>query len=287
MSDKRKTTHARHDRACCLAPGLYNSSARGKRQEPFDISIQYSQSTYNFIGPARLGADDLRVSLGLIALASIEQLAFNSKETNSETGRMLASVIRGIESDDGDSLVYCAAITTLYRLATEIGYSDDGGDQRRCILASLDRMAAVTIIHEDKKTRSTMDFLGYKLVKKTGKLLVAINPLIARAIWREAGFVHFDMTEVRALKSDPARILHLRLCASIDPGKRCKFNLDTLVGYIWSEPVTPGAHRRRRNILRDAIKEIEKLDGWQVLQTQKGYQISRPKCCANGNPLPC
>ena len=42
-----------------------------------------------------------------------------------------------------------------------------------------------------------------------------------------------DMSEVRALQTDPARIIHQRLCGWIDPGKSGRVELDTICGYVW------------------------------------------------------
>ena len=62
---------------------------------------------------------------------------------------------------------------------------------------------------------------------------MALNPLIARAVMGGAQHVRIDMDEVRALQTDPARLIHQRLCGWIDPGKSGRVELDTLCGYAW------------------------------------------------------
>lgn len=59
-------THARHDPAHCLAPGLFRSLKRGERKRSkLDVTYTYGKDSIRFWGPEPLGADDLRVLQGL------------------------------------------------------------------------------------------------------------------------------------------------------------------------------------------------------------------------------
>jgi hypothetical protein len=232
---------------------------------PLDIMYEAKHSSFHFKGPQRLGAEDLRVLQGAVALASMQQHSFDPRNPVSEHGRKLAKHITATNDGDDGELLYCVAITTVYRLAAEMGYSEDGGDQRRIIIDALDRMAQVTIFDNDESERYPMDFLGYHLLKTTGEILIAVNPQIARAIWREDNFVHIDMNEIRCLKSGPARILHQRICAIVDPGKERPFLIETLAGYVWPEEAhSASTMRTRRSTIRESISEIATLEGWRA-----------------------
>jgi hypothetical protein len=59
-------THACHDRAVVLAPGLFRSVARGGR-EGRPLTLQYAYGAgmmLHFAAPSLLGADDLRGKRG-------------------------------------------------------------------------------------------------------------------------------------------------------------------------------------------------------------------------------
>lgn len=274
MPSNTTTTHGRHSRYCCLAKGLFRSLQRGERKMPLNIVYEVKPSSFHFKGPQRLGAEDLRVLQGVVALASMQQHPFFPLNPRSEHGKKLANLIKATDNGDGEELLYCAAKTTVYRLAAEIGYSEDGGDQRRVIIDALDRMAQVTIVYDDESERYPMDFLGYHFMKSTGEILIAVNPQIARAIWREDNFVHIDMNEIRCLKSAPARILHQRLCAIVDPGKERPFFIKTLAGYVWPEEAySASTMRTRRATIREVIVEIGTLEGWRVSQMGKNKVV--------------
>lgn len=59
-------THARHDPAHCLAPGLFRSLKRGDRKKlKLDVTYPYGEGEQiEFSGPEPLGADDLRILQG-------------------------------------------------------------------------------------------------------------------------------------------------------------------------------------------------------------------------------
>jgi hypothetical protein len=80
------------------------------------------------------------------------------------------------------------------------------------------------------------------------------------------------MDEVRKIKTGPARILHQRLCSIISQGQTKKILPETLMGYIWPDPITGSAKRRRMMTLRKALIEIANTGAWDI---KEGYQITR------------
>ena len=68
---KHDLSHARHDPAHCLAPGLFRALKRGERKHSkLDVIYDYGDGKrIEFSGPEPLGADDLRILQGLVAMA--------------------------------------------------------------------------------------------------------------------------------------------------------------------------------------------------------------------------
>jgi hypothetical protein len=82
-----------------------------------------------------------------------------------------------------------------------------------------------------------------------------------------AQHVRIDMDEVRALQTDPARLMHQRLCGWIDPGKSGRVELDTLCGYVWPEATNPEAQDATPSGSQGA-SELAAL-GWAVSEYAK------------------
>ncbi|MBJ3277049.1 replication protein C, partial [Salmonella enterica subsp. enterica serovar Derby] len=196
-----------------------------------------------FSGPEPLGADDLRILQGLVAMAGPGGLVL-SPEPQTEAGQQLRLFLEPKwEAFQQDAMV----VKGSYRaLAREIGYAnpDDTKPVRECI----ERLWKVSIIAQNGRKRQGFRLLSeYASDEQDGKLYVALNPLIARAVMGGAQHVRIDMDEVRALQTDPARLMHQRLCGWIDPGKSGRVELDTLCGYVWPGQATnPNTLKTRR-----------------------------------------
>jgi hypothetical protein len=100
--------------------------------------------------------------------------------------------------------------------------------------------------------------------------------MIAEAILPGGQHIRIDMDEVRALRSENARLIHQRLCAWINPGQTERVSLDTLCGYLHQNPVTGATLRKRHERLRHALDELQSL-GWLVTEYRKGmFEVQRP-----------
>ena len=144
---------------------------------------------------------------------------------------------------------------------------------RECI----ERLWKVSIIAQNGRKRQGFRLLSeYASDEQDGKLYVALNPLIARAVMGGGQHVRIDMDEVRALQTDPARLMHQRLCGWIDPGKSGRVGLDTLCGYIWPDEATnPNTLKTRRQTARKALAELAAV-GWTLNEYAKGkWEIKR------------
>jgi hypothetical protein len=273
---KHDLSHARHDPAHCLAPGLFRALKRGERKHSkLDVIYDYGDGKrIEFSGPEPLGADDLRILQGLVAMAGPNGLVLGP-EPKTEGGRQLRLFLEPKwEAVTADAMV----VKGSYRaLAREVGYQE-GGDQFRAIRECIERLWKVSIIAQNGRKRQGFRLLSeYASDDAEGRLYVALNPLIAQAVMGGGQHVRISMDEVRALESEAARLLHQRLCGWIDPGKTGKASIDTLCGYVWPSEASPSAMRKRRQRVREALPELEAL-GWSVVEFAAGkYDITRPK----------
>ena len=88
--NKHSLSHVRHDPAHCLAPGLFRALKRGERKRSkLDVTYDYGDGKrIEFSGPEPLGADDLRILQGLVAMAGPNGLVLGP-EPKTEGGRQL------------------------------------------------------------------------------------------------------------------------------------------------------------------------------------------------------
>lgn len=272
---KHDLTHARHDPAHCLAPGLFRSLKRGERKRSkLDVVYSYGDGKrIEFSGPEPLGVDDLRILQGLVAMAGPSGLML-SPEPQTEAGRQLRLFLEPKwEAVQQDAMV----VKGSYRaLAREVGYAniDDTRPVRDCI----ERLWKVSIIAQNGRKRQGFRLLSeYASDEQDGKLYVALNPLIARAVMG-GQHIRIDMVEVRALQTDPARLIHQRLCGFIDVGKSRRIELDTLCAYVWPHEATnPNTIKKRRQTARRALAELAAV-GWKLDEYAKGkWEIGRSK----------
>lgn len=278
---KHDLTHARHDPAHCLAPGLFRSLKPGERKRgKLDVVYDYGDGKrIEFSGPEPLGVDDLRILQGLVAMGGPSGLVL-SPEPQTEAGRQLRLFLEPKwEAVQQNAMV----VKGSYRsLAREVGYAniDDTRRVRDCI----ERLWKVSIIAQNGRTRQGFRLLSeYASDEQDGKLYVALNPLIARAIMG-GQHIRIDMAEVRKLQTDPSRLIHQRLCGWINPGKSRRADLDTLCSYVWPDRATNlNTIKKRRQTARKALAELAAV-GWKLDEYAKDkWEIWRSEAPNSGS----
>lgn len=274
-----RLTHARHDPAHCLAPLLFRSLQKGERgTSKLHVVYEFGSVHIEFKGPEPLGADDLRVLQGLVALAGPSTLLLNH-EPKQEAGVKVREKLHLSGNAEKEKAILIKSSFRL--LAREIGYSADSGRTLQAIRSSIERLWQVSIIVQSGKTRKGFRMLSeYCSVDGTGandgRLYVALNPRITEAVLSDRPFTRIDMNEVRKLKTDPARLLHQRLCGVIDPAKTKKITLEKLCSYVWSETKVGATVRQRKFKVRSALKELGGV-GWTIVEYEASkYSIKRP-----------
>lgn len=276
-------THARHDPAHVLAPGLFRSLAPGDRKRlKLDARYSHGQDALEFWGREPLGVDDLRVLQGLVAMAGPKGVILRSeaRDDASEGVRQLALDLFNppellAQADrESDALV---VRSTLRSLARAIGV-DEGGKGLTMLRRSIERLYSVTVIVERGRKRvGTRLLSSYASDEGTGDVYIALSPRLTQAILGDRQHVRIDLAEVRALKTDPARLIHQRLCGWIDQGKSGKATLTTLASYVWPDEGNPALVRFRRGRVRKALEELRGM-AWTVTEDKDGNcRIGRPR----------
>jgi len=272
-------THARHDPTHCLAPGLFRSLKRGDRKKlKLDVTYHYGEGEQaRFVGFEPLDAGDMRLLQGLIALGGPNGIILTA-EPKGDMGQQLRLFLEPkFDAAEQDGLVVRESIS---KLLTEIGLTDSG-DNIKGIKASLFRMSNVTVGVTKGAKQASFHLMSFAFDDEDGRLFVALNPRIAEAILGRRPHARIEMTEVRKLETDPARLMHQRLCGWIDPGKSGKVEIDTLCGYVWPDVTNDEAMKKRRQAARKALAELVAV-GWTVSEYAKGkFELGRAK----GRPL--
>jgi len=258
------------------APGLFRSSPKSARDKYVRIEYEVGPLLYKLAGPM-LGASELRVLQGLVALASRQPRSPSQKEVKASEDGLFNKV---------DSLLAESAqvATTYNELARCIGYSADSGSAHTTIKKSLQLLCSVSVFVGRSDTRTSKDISAGHLIhgiqgrERGGTLTVHLSPVLASALLGTKGsYLRLDMEEVRKLRSDPARLIHQRL-HWINAGDCRLVGIDTLCGYVsGGEVVSESAQRTRRQTARLAIEELVYRLGWSAKETSPTtYSIGRP-----------
>lgn len=249
-----------------------------RKTDKLNVRYQYRENcTIEFSGPEPLGVNDLRVLQGLVALAGVNDKVLESNP-KTEQGKQ----IRELLEFKWDAINQNAAVVdgSYYLLAREIGYANarDTLMIRKCV----ERLWKVSIIVQMGSRRMGFRLLSqYASDELNGDLHVVLNPLLAQAAIGGGRYVYIDLNEVRALRTDPARLLHQRLCAWINPGKFGRVDIRTLSAYVWADHNSGSVIRKRHERIRKALKELQTLS-WDVEEYAYGkFEIGRPKLPTN------
>lgn len=284
----KNLSYALHDRAHCLAPGLFRSLASGDRKRlKLDITYKFGENEQiEFKGYEPLGVLEMRVLQGLIAMCGPDGLILEHEDEASSDGVQLMlsmfdpdPALRAARSKPPSLVVR----DSLRRLAREIGMCD-GGKNLVLIRQSIERLFAVTVFVQSGKKRMGMRMLAsYASEEGTGDLYVSLNPRIASAILGNIPHARIELNEARRLDTDPARLIHQRLSGWIDPGKSGVVTIETLSRYVWPEPSSDATERKRNSRIRSAVAEIGGI--WRVSeQTKDVWQFIRPRTIGHKSP---
>lgn len=270
--------YAMHDSVHCLAPGLFRSITPGERASS-KLKVDYDLGDgerIEFSGPEPLGADDLRVLQGLVAMAGPRGVILPEFPDTAD-----AMTVRDLMEIHGKPMISKDGMvvkSSYKQLGREIGYADVSSS--KTIKDCLERMWKVSAIVEKDGKRMGFRLLSeYASDDNKGNLYVALNPRLTAAIVGDIRYTHIDMDEVRTIKVKNTRFVHQRLCGFIDQGKSRLVRLDTICKYIWPDDDLADAETRKKHRTRTkpVLKELESM-GWLIEVYGKGkFKITRPK----------
>jgi hypothetical protein len=167
--------------------------------------------------------------------------------------------------------------TTFYRVLKEAGYNPRMPKNVKSLKDSLVRLSNVTLNVDSNEYIFSSSLMAYSIDKETNQLSILLNPIASRSIVGRRVYTWIDMNEVRSLKTDPARLLHERLCAWIDGGETRQVSIDKIIAYIYPDKATENTMRKRRYTARKALQEIADT-GWKIEESDKGIcTITRPQ----------
>ncbi|UPL21018.1 replication protein C, IncQ-type [Alcaligenes faecalis] len=283
MNEETNLTHAKMAPSFVHAPGLFRCLPKGEQQK-LKLNITYvikgkAQQTYKFWGSEPLNALDLLVLQGLVAIATARF---------GQHGRKCV-VGDGVFQKEGLALEGGAAfqetMAARFKLCTllrHFGYKRPSGDTLIRFRNSIERLSAVTVLITSSYFRGAYRLLsGYQLDMETGEVVVCLSPKLTAAVLGTKGYLRVDLSEVRRLKSDAARLIHGRL-HWINAGLSGNVGLDALVDYAYGGDGESKRTTRlkREAAVRKALDELRKL-AWTVAETKDKtknvvFTISRP-----------
>jgi hypothetical protein len=273
-------THARHDPGHCHA-SLFRSLQKGTRtKQGMDITYKFGKESLRFVCYNLLGVEEMIFLQVFVALAGKDKRYIKlDGSAKTELGRSLAKLL-----DPQDDAIFMKSLIikneTFYRILKESGYDPHKSENIERLKESMFRLANVTLRVTSKERIFATTLLSYSINVETNLVSIALNPLVTESIFGQRSYTRIDLSEVRSLKTDPARILHERLCAWVWPGETKKVHIDKLTAYIWPDKATESTMRKRRERARKALQEICSIGwkGWSVEESKKGIcSISRTK----------
>ena len=279
--ERNEPTHAKLPKLFVHAPGLFRNISKKSERDTLDITYEIGDTIFRLTGPEVLNATDLRVLQGLSAIATkqvYQPLGVRQLLRDGRAERLGLALT-------GDALTHrkqhtIAARVNLSVLASAVGYARPGGATRRMLRESIERLSCVTV------SVQRTDFVGsHHIISKgsidsrTGELVVALNPILTTAILGRKNYLRIDTGEMQKLKSDAARLMHMRL-HWINQGESGNISIDTLCKYVYADtPTTTVAAKKRRREVRAALKELAGLE-WSISEPGKAsdtYRIRRAR----------
>lgn len=150
-------SHARHEPAHCLAPGLFRMLKKGEtKREKLDVTYRWGKEDRNsvrFWGPEPLDFDDMRILQGIVAMSSKSSdgggvINLGVKPTTTIGAGLRQSLDLKFDALEDGTII---AKGSLYQLARETGIITPNARSLDSMKAarierSLDRIAAVTVL---------------------------------------------------------------------------------------------------------------------------------------------
>lgn len=178
--------------------------------------------------------------------------------------------------------------TSAYALLLDAGMETGASDYHK-LRELLHDMSTVIMYRGIKGEGGTSKLLSFQ--HQEDKFVVSLNWRLTDAIFGGQN-IHVSLTERLQLSSYPvAKILHTWLSAYIRPNQQLMAGrgaeIDTLVKHVWgNRPCSLDVQRKRRSRIREALVEVNKLEGWTASVVGTHAFISRPKLLERASSIP-
>lgn len=235
---------------------------------------------YVFTGIAPLGSDDLRVMQAVHLLASQpgNMLEIDTAAPRSPLAKTLVAGLKPVIAP-GEPAFAKMLTGSVAALAEAGGYTQTAGGSREGVSDSLTRLAAIQVscLRADTEVSSSqllaladLDPEADGFGAPTDTLAIALAPSLSTPLLANGGgrYVHLEQSDILGLGQDAAhgartRLLHLRLCGYIDPGKTKGVSAATLAEYAFGQTDSKDTLRRQLGDIRKSIPLLGQL-GWTV-----------------------
>jgi len=253
--------------------------------------LKFDELEYEFRVFEELGEDDLKVFLRLVQVAGVGSVVLDPwmEEYEGVDGKIVKQL--GLFSSCGSKTENSRTLPVV-RSEETISYNAFlgpilkgrvGKTNLKHLRDSLRRLASTTVFVTAKRKGKPVREMGSNLVSfaidyETGRFLVAVNPFVANAILGNplGGYRPLIDSRVFELKGTEAVLLSW-LSAWLLPGRSGKISLDKLEEHIYGDRAEDQNRRKwRRKKLRQALKAISNLKGWEVKETSRRiFEIRR------------
>jgi len=272
LSDKRVV---RYD-PMLPGTGLFGSLGNGARPK-LDAECKFAGVVWRLRGPDRLGIPEQTLLLVLLELA--EEQYGRAHETPEDCTPLEAALYSDPERRpladfrEGVPPVLATLSVSYSELSQRCGRTAEGGSASKQIRKELMRLCEVTIWAVVGREEFSSRLLHWRRGDGNGVRVVLNSRLTEILIGKQYSPV--SLQERLSLKSDVARALHCAMSVCIRPGGTMFFNLDTLARHVWCEPdVADATVRRRRQQLRAALCEIDRMKSWTI-RDRSGLKLER------------
>lgn len=218
-----------------------------------------------------LAADDLMILLAATALAGFQGERADEQMASEKASEPLIRIT-----------------TTWYALLREAGMSD-GKHAYDNVKRSLKRLRGVYYTdcgrvggNSDEATSELrQSLLGYSVVRGTGELSLTLNSRFTHVLLG-AQFSRIDMTHMRALSGETARILYARLSTWVRQGHSRIIGIAKLLEWVHGPVNHTKSAEMRRSRIRAALRQIDERTTWDVALDKDPVRITRPHTSPGG-----
>lgn len=240
-------------------------SAGECKTQNIHVKFEFDGAILTFVCFKRLNAFEQSVLFVLISSALEAHLTL-TEDAETALGQELWTKL--VARDQARMDTALAVQTTSYQLLKRLGMSLCQENYKLLTEALFSLSGVMCRVQKDKYDWS-MHLLSYCSHEETGKLWVALNGSLAKAI-TGGQYISVPIDEYNSLGADADRLLYAYLCSFVRSKCSRSVSLDELVARIYSTECSPDAHRQRRSRVAAGLEKINDFHGWSITKTGRG-----------------